>query len=83
VFRDVIERQDNSNGQSDSYSVWYTFACVPAAANRPYDALQYLQAAVNRGYKDADGLRADDHLRNVRHNTKFQQLVAELKLRFP
>jgi hypothetical protein len=31
-----------------------------AAANRPDDALQYLQKAVNRGYKDADALMADN-----------------------
>jgi hypothetical protein len=29
------------------------------AANHPDDALQYLREAINRGYKDADGLMAD------------------------
>jgi hypothetical protein len=28
------------------------------AANHPDDALQYLREAINRGYKDADGLMA-------------------------
>jgi eukaryotic-like serine/threonine-protein kinase len=79
LFRDVIEKQDNSKGQGDTFSLWYSFACVAVAANHPDDALRYLQEAVNRGYKDADGLLADDDLKNLRPNPKFQELVAELK----
>ena len=52
---------------------------MAVAANHPDDALQYLREAINRGYKDADGLMADDDLKNLRPNPKFQQLVAELK----
>jgi hypothetical protein len=49
------------------------------AANHPDDALQYLREAINRGYKDADGLMADPDLEKLRPKTNFQQLVAELK----
>ena len=79
LFRDAIEKQDNSEGQGNRWSVWYAFACVAVAANRPDDALQYLREAINRGYKDADGLMADDDLKKLRQNPHFQQLVAELK----
>jgi serine/threonine protein kinase len=79
LFRDVIGKQGNSKGQGDHFSVWYSFACVAVAGNRPDDALQYLREALNRGYKDADGLMADNDLKNLRPNPKFQQLVAELK----
>ena len=83
LFRDVIEKQENSKdsskGQGNSFSVWYSFACVAEAANRPDDALQYLQEAIIRGYKDADGLMADDDLKKLRSNSHFQELVAELK----
>ena len=48
------------------------------AANHPDDVLQYLREAINRGYKDADGL-ADPDLEKLRPNSNFQQLVAELK----
>jgi len=78
-FRDVIEKDGNSKGQGNPFSVWYSFACVAAAANRPDEALQYLQEAVNRGYRDADHLLADDDLKNLRSKPKFQQLVAELR----
>ena len=35
------------------------------AANHPDDALQYLREAINRGYKDADGLMADPDLEKL------------------
>ena len=79
LFRDVIEKQDNSKGQGDRFSVWYSFSCVAVAANHTDDALQYLREALNRGYKHADRLLADDDLKNLHSNPKFQQLVAELK----
>jgi eukaryotic-like serine/threonine-protein kinase len=79
LFRDAVEKQDNSKRQGDTFSVWYAFACVAVAANRFDDALQYLREAINRGYKDADGLMTDDDLKELRPNTKFQRLVADLK----
>jgi eukaryotic-like serine/threonine-protein kinase len=79
LFRDVIEKQDTSKGQGDRFSVWYSFACVAVAANHPDDALQYLREAIKRGYKDADGLTADDNLKSLRQNPHFQELVVELK----
>lgn len=79
LFRETIEKQDNSKGQGDRFTVWYSFSCVAVAANHPDDALRYLREALNRGYKDADALMADDDLKNLRPNPKFQQLVAELK----
>jgi len=59
--------------------VWYSFACVAVAANRPDDALKYLREAVNRGYKDADALLVDDDLKVLRQNSSFQRLVAQLR----
>jgi non-specific serine/threonine protein kinase/serine/threonine-protein kinase len=52
---------------------------MAVAANHTDDALQYLREAINRGYKDADGLMADDNLKNLRDNPRFQELVAELR----
>ena len=51
----------------------------PLLPTVPDDALQYLQEAVNRGYKNADGLMADPELKNLHSSPKFQQLIAELK----
>jgi eukaryotic-like serine/threonine-protein kinase len=79
LFRDVIEKESNSEGQGNRWSVWYAFACVAAAADHPDDALQYLREAINRGYTGAEGLTADDDLKNLRHNPHFQELVAALR----
>jgi eukaryotic-like serine/threonine-protein kinase len=78
LFRYVIEKE-KSGGRGDSWSVWYAFACVAEAAGRRDDALQYLQEAADRGYKNADGLMADDDLKNLRSNPHFQELVTQLQ----
>jgi hypothetical protein len=44
------------------------------AANHPDDALQYLREAINRGYKDADGLMADPDLEKLRPNSVRRHL---------
>jgi hypothetical protein len=79
LFHDAIDKTDNLGGQETPWSVWYSFACVAAAANRPDEAMQYLREAVNRGYKDADALLADDDLKSLRQNAHFQEIVAGLK----
>lgn len=79
LFRDLIETQDSSKGLGDRFSVWYSFACVAVAANHPEDAIQDLREAIKRGYKDANGLIADDNLRSLRQKPHFRELVAELK----
>ena len=52
---------------------------VAAAAGRTQDALRYLQEAVKLGYRDGDGMQADEDLRDLRHNPHFLDLVATLK----
>jgi len=79
LFRDAIAKDANSPGQGNPFQIWYAFACVAAAANRPDDALQYLQEAVNHGYRDPDGLMADDDLKALRPNPKFKQLVSTIR----
>jgi eukaryotic-like serine/threonine-protein kinase len=83
LFQGTIERLETSQGagadQESRWTAWYNFACVAAAAHRTDDALHYLREAINRGYRDVDGLLADDDLRELRRNTQFIGLVGELK----
>jgi hypothetical protein len=79
LFRDVIEKQSNAGGQGDHFSVWYLFACVAVAPNHTDDALLYLGEALNRGYKDADGLMANNNLKNLRENPHFREIIGALK----
>jgi eukaryotic-like serine/threonine-protein kinase len=78
LFHDVIEKQTNSAANGSPW-VWYDFASVAEAGNRPSDALRYLQEAINRGYKDANALMADNDLKNLRGNPRFQQIIGELQ----
>jgi serine/threonine protein kinase/tetratricopeptide (TPR) repeat protein len=79
LFRGVIARQNNSGGQGERWTVWYDFACVAVAAGHPEDALQYLRDAIDRGFKDADALAADDNLKGLRKNPDFQELFDKLR----
>ena len=79
LFLDLIDRQNASGGKGNRWSAWYGLACVAMAANRPDEALQYLREAIDHGYKNTDRLIADDDLKDLRANPRFQQLVAELR----
>jgi hypothetical protein len=79
LFRNAIDNLQDVPDQGNRWSVWYAFACVAAAAGRFGDALGYLREAVDRGYRDADGLLADDDLKALRHDARFLELVGALK----
>jgi serine/threonine protein kinase len=79
LLRDAIEKLENGADQESRSSAWYAFACVAAAAGRPDEAIRYLREAVNRGYRDADGLLADEDLKDLRHNAQFLDLVGTLR----
>jgi serine/threonine protein kinase/tetratricopeptide (TPR) repeat protein len=79
MFREATEKDSNSTGQGDSFSVWYSFACVAVAGKHTDDAIRYLREAINRGYKDGDRLMADDDLKSLRQDPRFLELADELK----
>jgi eukaryotic-like serine/threonine-protein kinase len=79
LFRGIIDQGSAPEDQGDKFSAWYSFACVASAANRADESLRYLEEAINRGYKDPDGLMADDDFKSLRGNPKFQRLVAQLR----
>jgi non-specific serine/threonine protein kinase/serine/threonine-protein kinase len=78
LFRGVIAQQNDSPNSVNRWEAWYGFACVAIAANRPDDALQYLREAVDRGFNGADGLMADEELKELRHSPRFRELVAKI-----
>src|SRR5580658_2234685 len=79
LFQEELQAQSNSPDQDDRWHAWYSFACVATAAGRADDAIKYLHEAINLGYKDADGLMADDDLKDLRQNPHFQELAATLR----
>jgi non-specific serine/threonine protein kinase/serine/threonine-protein kinase len=79
LFHNAIEKLDQGGDKEGGFSARYAFACVAAAAGRTQEALRYLQEAVKLGYRDGDGMQADEDLRDLRHNPQFLDLVATLK----
>jgi serine/threonine protein kinase len=79
LFQDVIHNDEKSAGQGNPWSVWYAFACTAAAAGHTDDAFQFLLEASKRGYINADALAADDDLRSLRRDLRFERLVTSLK----
>ena len=79
LFHGVINKVTSSKQVGDVSLIWYAFACVAVAADHPDDAIENLRESVSHGFRDADGLAADNDLRSLRQNSDFQQLVAQLK----
>jgi serine/threonine protein kinase len=80
LLQDLIAKQEDSPDQGNRWSAWYAFACVAMAAGRADDALRYLRRAVDFGFSGADDLMADDELKPLRHDPRFQELIAALKV---
>jgi eukaryotic-like serine/threonine-protein kinase len=76
LFQQAIDKKADSQTQMLK---WYMYATVTAVAGHADDAIQYLREAVKLGYKSTDGILADENLKTLHSNPKFQQLVAELK----
>jgi eukaryotic-like serine/threonine-protein kinase len=74
LHRDMLAKQDPGDS-----SVWFSFACAAAAADRIDDMVQYFHEAMKRGYNDADDLLNEDDLKSLHSNAGFQQVVAELR----
>ena len=81
LFADFMGKIDSTDNKASLSSAWRAFASVAAAANRSDDSLGYLQEAINLGYEDITSLITDDDLESLRHNPKFEQLLAELRRR--
>jgi serine/threonine protein kinase/tetratricopeptide (TPR) repeat protein len=80
LFHGVMEKgRDSNSGGKGNAGWWYAFARMAALTNQPDEALRYLRESTDRGYKDADVLMATDDLRSLRHNPRFQELIAELR----
>ena len=79
LYQAALKAQGDATGQEGRWRGWYSFACVASVAGRTDDALEYLQEAIKRGYKDADGLMNEDNFKILRQDSRFQELVAALR----
>jgi predicted Zn-dependent protease len=55
--------------------VWYNLACSLALANRPDDAFDALNRAVELGYNDYDGMKKDTDLASLHGDPRFESIL--------
>jgi tetratricopeptide (TPR) repeat protein len=67
--------QTLQNGNRDP-EVYYELACVETARGAHDQALQYLRAAIQRGFHNPLRLRSDNRLQPLRLMPEFRQLLA-------
>ena len=57
----------------------YSYGAGMAVLGRPDDAILHLQQAVEHGFTDADQMAADDDLKPLRGDSRFQAVMAQVR----
>jgi non-specific serine/threonine protein kinase/serine/threonine-protein kinase len=78
LFREAIRTAGKANQPGVLAEAWYNFACVAAVAGRREEALRYLAQAIDHGFANP-GLMADDDLKFLHGDPRFEALVAHSK----
>ena len=55
--------------------VWYNLACSLALSDRPDDAFDALNRAVELGYNDYDGMKKDPDLASLHGDARFESIL--------
>jgi predicted Zn-dependent protease len=55
--------------------VWYNLTCSLALSNRPDDAFDALNRAVELGYNDYDGMKKDPDLASLHGDARFESIL--------
>lgn len=63
----------------ENSTVHYNLACSLALLERPDEALDALQRAVDLGYADPDHLEGDSDLTSLRDSGRFQEILRRLR----
>ncbi len=62
----------------DRPDLWYDLACARALSGEATRALEALKTAVEKGFKDAAHLAADEDLRLIRDRPEFRALLERI-----
>ena len=61
--------------------LFYNRACWAAIQSKRQESLAYLEQAVNHGFERADEMAADDDLKSLRGDPRFNAILADVKKR--
>ncbi len=76
-----VEAASKAGSSVDAGGAWYDFACGASLAGRMDEALDDLRQAIEHGYTDAAHMRADNDLKALRSDSRFEALVREAETR--
>lgn len=63
----------------DLTSVYYNIACLYARQNKTDPAIQWLAAAIKRGYANWNLIRSDTDLEPIRHSPQYRNLMEKVE----
>jgi hypothetical protein len=68
-----------AGSEPDSERHLYNLACVLARCGRVAEALETLEAAVDRGWTDADWMEKDGDLESLRDQGRYKALLEKIR----
>jgi tetratricopeptide (TPR) repeat protein len=78
VLGNSLQLAEKSKQGKSVAEAWYNLASAAAFAGHRDLALDRLQKAVDNGYDDTESARADDDLKSVRDNPRFERIVTSM-----
>jgi tetratricopeptide (TPR) repeat protein len=79
LFLDAARSADRTMQRDLAAANWYRFARGAAIAGKVDEAIQNLDAAISRGYRDTKGVQTEPDFAAICANPAFVRSVAELK----
>jgi eukaryotic-like serine/threonine-protein kinase len=79
LFREAIQTAEETKQPGAPGNAWYNFACGAALVGRRDDALSHLDKAIEHGYTDAGKIEAEEDLKSLHGDSRFEALVARAR----
>src|SRR3984893_3190365 len=83
VVRSLVSAFEQAHDAQGEANTWYDLACLSALAGRTEEAFVSLKESVEHGYSNADHMKADDDLKSLRNDSRFEDLVTQARNRAP
>ena len=64
-------------GENKNNGLCYNLACIHSLEKRTYNALRFLEEALQNGFNDFEHIKKDADLDNIRNEDRFKELVAK------
>jgi non-specific serine/threonine protein kinase/serine/threonine-protein kinase len=79
LFREAIQMARKANQRGVLVNALYNFACAAARTGHRDEAFTYLAQAMDSGFTAAAAMSADDDLKPLRGDPRFEDLVAKAR----